>query len=183
MGCVDQCTFRTIASHLSKRRSSGKGRSVKTDRRRAFCFLETRARRRSSTPRAMRSTSGLARAITSVETSHLSGAVEKRRDDARPRAVGRRQCGEIVGRCLGVRFRHPRAPSRVSVAAFDPSTAIDTVKAFAMNPSPGLTAATVANTSVFIGGFSVLRLGLTLAGVAHSWFLGTVRRKRRVFDE
>ena len=156
---------------------------MKTDRRRAFYFLETRARRRSSTPRAMRSTSGLARAITSVETSHLSGAVEKRRDDARPRAVGRRQCGEIVGRCLGVRFRRPRAPSRVSVAAFDPSTAIDTVKAFAMNPSPGLTAATVANTSVFIGGFSVLRLGLTLAGVAHSWFLGTVRRKRRVRDE
>jgi len=57
----------------------------------------------------------------------------------------------------------------------DASVALTTVIEFAKNISPGLAPAVVANTAVFTAGFSVLRLGLTLAGIAHSWFLGTVR--------
>ena len=57
----------------------------------------------------------------------------------------------------------------------DVSVALTTVIEFAKNSSPGLAPAAVANTAVFTAGFSVLRLGLTLAGIAHSWVLGTVR--------
>jgi hypothetical protein len=43
--------------------------------------------------------------------------------------------------------------------------------------------AVLANTAVFTSGFGVLRLGLTLAGIIHSWFLGTVRESARVACE
>ena len=61
-------------------------------------------------------------------------------------------------------------------AAFpDASAACSAVIEFTKNSSPGLAPAAAANTAVFTAGFNVLRLGLTLAGIAHSWFLGTVR--------
>jgi len=67
------------------------------------------------------------------------------------------------------------ARKSIVTAAINPSDALQTIEVFVSNPSPGLISASIANTAVFTTGFSVLRLGLTLAGIAHSWFLGTVR--------
>jgi hypothetical protein len=65
--------------------------------------------------------------------------------------------------------------------AVDPTVGISAVQTFIVDPSPGLRAAAMANTAVFTSGFGVLRLGLTLAGIAHSWFLGTVRESRSIY--
>eukprot|EP00798_Chlamydomonas_sp_ICE-L_P023868 gene23868-9433_t len=42
-----------------------------------------------------------------------------------------------------------------------------------LEPSPGLKAGLIANTAVFTLGYKLLRKGLTPAGIAHAWFLGT----------
>ena len=73
--------------------------------------------------------------------------------------------------------RGTRGGARVLVqtGAIDPASAVSAVQGFVIDGSPGLRAAAMANTAVITSGFGVLRLGLTLAGIAHSWFLGTVR--------
>lgn len=72
---------------------------------------------------------------------------------------------------------------RIVPRAFDSTSAITGLQDFLVNPSPGLKPAVLANTAVFTSGFGVLRLGLTLAGIVHSWFLGTVRESARVACE
>lgn len=72
---------------------------------------------------------------------------------------------------------------RIVARAFDGASAIAGLQSFLVSPSPGLKPAVLANTAVFTSGFGVLRLGLTLAGIVHSWFLGTVRESARVACE
>lgn len=72
---------------------------------------------------------------------------------------------------------------RIVPRAFDSTSAITGLQDFLLNPSPGLKPAVLANTAVFTSGFGVLRLGLTLAGIVHSWFLGTVRESARIAFE
>lgn len=46
--------------------------------------------------------------------------------------------------------------------------------AAALSPSPGLAAGAAANSLVYVAGIPVLLSGLTWAGVASSWVLGTL---------
>ena len=46
--------------------------------------------------------------------------------------------------------------------------------AAALSPSPGLAAGAAANSLVYVAGIRVLLSGLTWAGVASSWVLGTL---------
>lgn len=73
-----------------------------------------------------------------------------------------------VGRGLSVPRRAP-APAK----AFDLGTELQTYITNASQPNPGLLYGSGVNSLVFALGYGVLRKGLTVAGVAHSWFLGT----------
>ena len=104
-----------------------------------------------------------------------------RMDDARARVrKPMHGCKKHVP-MLYERQRRESARRSVEATAFDPNATLEVVSAFFTNPNPGLLPAVVANTAVFTSGFTVLRLGLTLAGIAHSWLLGTVRHPVCVF--
>ena len=117
-------------------------------------------------------------ATARVGASHRVRSIgsSRERDDARRTRVERRERVPIRGRCDERARSESNARRRVVARGLDVGGALDVARHFISDPSPGLLGAAAANTAVFTTGFGVLRLGLTLAGVAHSWFLGTVRR-------
>ena len=80
-------------------------------------------------------------------------------------------------RPLGSRARSMSSRGPAPAAALHQG--LEQLPAFLVYPSPGLGPAVVANTVVFVLGIKVLLKGLTWPGVVNSWFLGTVRSRRR----
>ena len=132
--------------------------------------------RRSATPRAMPGASPRAAAGVGARRIVRSCGASHERDGARRTRVERGECAHTRGRCVARASSESRARRRVLARGLDVGVAVDAARCFIADPSPGLVRAAAANTTVFTTGFGALRLGLTLAGIAHSWFLGTVRR-------
>eukprot|EP00854_Cymbomonas_tetramitiformis_P013834 gene13834-16349_t len=64
--------------------------------------------------------------------------------------------------------------SKLAINASFVETASQTASDLILSSSPGVVPALCVNSSVFLLGLPVLLGGLTPAGVAHSWFLGTM---------
>jgi len=136
-----------------------------------------------STPRGMLASSPLVVAQGGARECFRSPAGRRSVDaDLRTR-VGRDEWSLNRVAFVSRESESGKSRCRIVARAFDGTSAIAGLQSFLMNPSPGLKPAVLANTAVFTSGFGVLRLGLTLAGIVHSWFLGTVRESARVACE
>ena len=123
----------------------------------------------------MRASSSHARARVGRNHVHASRARARGVDGGRRSRVATAEPSLIREGLVSSRGTRGGARVLVQTGAIDPASAVSAVQGFVLDGSPGLRAAAMANTAVFTSGFGVLRLGLTLAGIAHSWFLGTVR--------
>jgi len=129
----------------------------------------------SSTREIMRASSPRARACVGVNHVRASSARARGVDGGRTLRAATTEVSLNREGLVSSRGARDGARALVQTRAIDPAGAISAVQGFVLDGSPGLRAAAIANTAVFTSGFGVLRLGLTLAGIAHSWFLGTVR--------
>ena len=123
----------------------------------------------------MRASSPRARACVGVNHVRASSARARGVDGGRTLRAATTEVSLNREGLVSSRGTRDGARALVQTRAIDPAGAISAVQGFVLDGSPGLRAAAIANTAVFTSGFGVLRLGLTLAGIAHSWFLGTVR--------
>ncbi|GFR49891.1 hypothetical protein Agub_g11995 [Astrephomene gubernaculifera] len=82
--------------------------------------------------------------------------------------LAHRQCVTLQ-RCPMAAARQRCAPKRVVACPALP----DLPNIQELSGHPGFLAGALCNSAVFGLGFKVLRKGLTVAGIAHSWFLGT----------